>query len=66
MSISMVTWNQKDGKNKIMLHGYGQLYTLRKKRKHLRRHCKRYWNKIDNSNYELERPSPKKIKKLLD
>ena len=39
-------------KSKITLHGYR--HNLHKNRRHFRWHCKRCWNKIDPSNYELD------------
>ena len=46
-------------KSKIMLHGHKRLYTLRKNRRHLRRHCKRSETRFGTLNYELEISLPK-------
>ena len=39
----MIIWNEDMEKSKIMLDGYGQLYSLHKNKRHLRRYCKKYW-----------------------
>ena len=49
VSFGMIIGNQnmeKKKKSEIMLRGYRQLYSLHKSRRHLRRYCKRCWNKI--------------------
>ena len=42
-----------------MLHGYWQLCSLHKKKIYLLKHCKRSWNRIDASSFDLDRPLPK-------
>ena len=52
---------------RIKLHGYWQLYSVHKKRTYSLKHCKTCWNKISDTNYELDRTLSKgKNKKLLD
>ena len=41
-----------------MLLGHGQLYSLHKNRRHLRRYYKNVETKFDSSNYEILKPLP--------
>ena len=46
MGFDVIMLNGYMENNKIMSHGYRQLYSLHKNRRHLRRYCKRFCIKI--------------------
>ena len=48
-----------------MLHGYRQLYSIHKNRRHLRSHCKNAEARFDTSNNLLDRPLPKNKNKKV-
>ena len=50
-------------RSKIILHGYRQLYSIHKNRKHLQNIAKDVETKFDTSTYKLERPLPRRKNK---